>query len=316
MSEVMVNAHNPMTGPRNLAHYFCIKDYLAAESQKTYDSYYVIDDLSAFIFYPGSREKILNRAFFTVRDFMAAGVDPYKSSLVLTSMLPEALELCALLNLHVDLNFCNVLFAESFTGSLLHYQRQELGLPKYPSVTEVVHTQTSLPAFTLGLGTTRFTGGEEMLGYMPMMEEMVKNFNAAHGETLRLPKMELVRYPFVLGVDGRHMMSENAVFLSAPSDEVRAQVHSVSDNAVLAQWYAALDQPALARGLPSSGVPTPAARKKAADFLVSALSRFREYRATNEQILEVLRRGAERARPLLAQSILRVRGALGLPPSA
>ncbi|HXH94489.1 MAG TPA: hypothetical protein VNN25_23125 [Thermoanaerobaculia bacterium] len=316
MSKVMVNAHNPMTGPRNLAHLFCIKDYLSSEKQKAYDSFYVIDDVSAFVFYPKSRKKILNRAFFTVRDFLAAGVDPAKSSLLLTSMLPEVFEIGALLNLYVDDRFCEILFAESFTGSLLTYQRQQLGLPRYPSVTEVVHTQTYLAALTIGLDTYKFTGGDEMLGYMPIMEEIVRNFNHENGKTLNLPEMDLVEYPFVLGVDGRHMMSDNAVFLAAPESEIRAQVSKVSENAVLAQWYNAFDQPSVARSLPTSGAPSKEAKKNAGDFLVASLARFRDSKVTNAEILEILRKGAERARPVLAQSLLRIRGALGLPPGS
>jgi len=313
-TEVRVIAHNPMTGPRHLAHYICIKDYLAQEQQEGYASFYVVDDLAAYVMYPASREKVLNRAFFTIRDFLAAGVDPGSNHLVLTSMLAEAHELNVLFNMHVDWQYCYDLYKESFCGRLVSYQREQIGFNKYPSVTEVIHTQTALAALTLGLQAEEFTGGEEMLGYMPIMRDIVENFNKAYGEVLELPEMDLVRYPFVLGTDGRHMMNDNALFLASPANEVREVVGRVSDYAVLRQWYGALDAKDWAKKLPPSGVPSAADREKAASFFVDALERFRKYKISNAEILEIVRGGVVRARDLLSETVLRVRGAIGMPP--
>lgn len=314
MSErkILLSAHNPMTGPRNLAHYICISDYTI--EQDAYKSYYVIDDLAAYIMYPASRDRVLNRAFFTIKDFLAAGVDPNRSCLVLTSMLPEAFELSVLLNMYIDLSYCEQLYKESFCGRLLTYQREQIGFGKYPSVTEVVYTQTALAALTLGLRTDVFTGGEEMLGYLPILQELVTNFNRANGDALKMPTMDLVKYPFVLGSDGRHMMTDNAVFLSADPAAVRSAVEAVSENTVLKQWYEALGKPDLAKQLATGGAPSNKERSAAADYIVEKLERFRTFKITNEEILDIVRAGARDARNSLAESCLFTRGALGLPP--
>ena len=119
------------------------------------------------------------RALQVAREFVATGVDFDRNHLILTSMVPEVHEICLYASMAVPREWCEKLYRESFAGLLTTYQRRELGLPNTESVAEVNYPQLHLASMTLALGATVFQGGEEMRGYMHILESIASGFGKA-----------------------------------------------------------------------------------------------------------------------------------------
>lgn len=312
MKGVLVSAHNPMTGPRHLGHLASTMIEWKA-LQDEYECYFVVDDLIADFIYPIERRKLQNRTFFTIRDFLAAGVNPHKCHIAVSSLVPEFLELMTILGSLVDLEYCLRLHARSFAGLLAPYHRAQLGLSNYESVTEVVYPQLGLPCLTLGLQADVFQGGEEVLGYGYIMEDLVKVARHLIGHSIRAPKFLAPKAPYVRGPDGEHMVAGNAIVLASDPAEVRSAVERVQDTRVLAEWYRAVGRPELARRLPASRECTPELTSEMADFMVKFLEPFRTFKIDNETIAGIVQEGSWAARSRIRKTCDLVRTAVGLP---
>ena len=297
MAGTVISAHNPMTGPRHLGHYASTMaswPRLAAEGQLIV----VIDDLIAALLYPKGRNDLELRTLSAVREFMALEIDFGNHHIVLTSMVPEVHELAFFVTLHLDEAWCRKLYRESFAGILSSYQRAEIGLPSLPSVAEVVYPQCHLAALTLGLGADYFQGGEEMLGYMHIMEEIARKV-----PVLRPPKF-IAGARFVLGTDGNHMGAENAIYVSAPREQIQAQVAGVTDVEVFANWASALRDTDNFKqfgpdSLNAAAVPIKELRAQVGGALVAELEKFSAHKLRQGDMVAVLERSSAFAREKL-----------------
>lgn len=307
MKPILVSAHNPMTGPRHLGHLASTMiDW--SKLQAKYEIYIVIDDLIASVLYPRGRVQIQDRAFNVAREFLATGIDRRRSHVVLTSMLPEMHECAFFAGAQLDFQWLRELYAESFGGLLDSFQRHGLGMPRLASVTEVVYPQVALAALTLSLGAAAFQGGEEMRGYLHIMDAIRERAGRRSG--FRKPKFLAGQSTFVLGTDGRHMASENAVFLSAPPKLLKSAVAQVESAHIFRTWYAALGREDLASQAKELGTK---ARSAMLDFLMDTFKPFREFKVSNSDIAEALENSALSARELLCKRLAAVKGSYGIP---
>jgi tryptophanyl-tRNA synthetase len=309
---IMVSAHNPMSGARHLGHYVStMKEW--EKLQYEFELFIVVDDLIAHFLNPAERSEMQNRSFLTIQDFLAGGADPSACHFILTSMLPEALELMTLLSAHIELPYCERLYSQSYAGLLKTYHRPQVGLGKYPSIAEFIFPQIGLPALTIGLQTQAFQGGEEISGYVHIMAEIVRSFNEQHGEVLRAPRLHAPETNFLVGVDGTHMIPGNEITLSADPDEIKATVERITETQVIRDWYTALGYQDLARALPDAGAADQKMKATMTEVLIDSLARFREFRVTNKEIAELLYDGADVARSLISDTTNRVKAQMGIP---
>jgi tryptophanyl-tRNA synthetase len=308
MNQTLVSAHNPMSGPRHLGHYgSTMKDWPALQSD--HELFIIIDDLIAGIIQPGQRSQLQNRVFLTAHDFLATGIDTQRCHLVLTSFLPELFELTLLMGTSMDMPYCERRYQESYLGRLHSYQRSELGLARYPSVSETVYPQLALAALTLGLEADSFQGGEEMRGYMDIMTDLA----AQSLNGFKPPRLLSNDHSFLLGSNGLHMMADsNAIYLRAPMAQIKGVCEAVDRGDVFAQWYAVLDGPKEADALRGRALES-RDREEMANFLESRLQHFREAEITNQQIADALEHGSARARKRLSRTLEKMKQNLGMP---
>lgn len=308
---VLVSGHNPMTGPRILGHHVSnFKEWPAL--QNAYDCYFEVDDIIAHLIYPRQREQILNRTLYTVRDFLASGINVDRCHIFVTSQVPELLELMLWLGMAVDQSYCEILHRSSFTGLIAPYQRHQMGLHTYPSVSEVTYPQLGPPALALGLGASGFQGGEEISGYVDIVAVIVEAFNHRYGDVLRKAKYVAPKTPFLVGTDGLHMSNGNHVTLSAPPESIHSACMDIRDYSILHQWYTALDSPERATMIPPTGSPSVEAKKEMAGFLTELLAPYRNIKITNAELLDIISRGAESARERVSLTVERVKAAIGV----
>jgi len=312
-SKILVSGHNPITGPRHLGHFVSTMKELRG-LQKDYECIIVIDDLLAYLIFCNMRDKIINRTFFTIRDILASGFDTKRGHIIITSMLPESLELMTLLNSFIDFPYHERIHRESFCGNLKPFHRSQIGLGKYTSMTEFVYPITGLPALTLGLKASAFQGGEAIAGYMSTMEEMSKSVNEINGDKILItPQLVYANNPFLCGIDGKYMIQENSIILSADTNDIEARVNKIHYNKVLIDWYNALDNPNKAHSLNIHDTTTNDSKKEMTEFLIEILKPFRDFHITNGDIMKILKDGAQYAKSLINQTNKEVKMAMNIP---
>ena len=308
MNSILVSAHNPMTGPRHLGHLVStMVDWRNLEQE--YTLYLIVDDLIASILYPSGRKHIQSRTFNVVREFFATGIDQRKSHVVLTSMVPEVHELAFFTGALLDFQWLQQLYGESFCGLLGSFQRHELDLPRLASVTEATYPQIALATMTLGLGATAFQGGEEMRGYLHIMDAIRERAGRSAG--FCKPKFVTAKSTFLLGTDGLHMASENAVYLSSSKSELQSAVASVKSADVFTTWYRALGRNDLAKRVKD---PLDSrAYDIMVDHLIETLAPFRDFKMANVDIADTLEQSAISARELVCDSLTRLKKLFRIP---
>lgn len=308
--DILVSAHNPMTGPRHLGHY--VSTMMEWPNlQKKHECFFVIDDLIASFMYPKARSQIFNRALFTARDFLASGIDTENGHIVFTSSLWENSELLLLLSNYIDMALCERLFDRSFLGMLSPQQRSQMKLSPSASAAEYLYPALGMPALTLGLQAKAFQGGEEISGYVYIMEQIAKQFSAEHGEALSAPAWLKPATPYLSGTDGTHMTTHNAIILSNSDAAFKGHSGSASiPDTVLSEWASALGESALSTRLskdPSAG------RGAILEAVERHCAPYRKFDITNDAILNHAAKGAARAKYLLRDTLSRLKRAMQIP---
>jgi tryptophanyl-tRNA synthetase len=278
-----------------------------------HELYIIVDDLIAAILYPHARNQLQHRTLQVAKEFVATGVDFQRSHLVLTSMVPEVHELCLFTSLAMSQAWCSKLYRESFAGLLTAYQRKELGLPRLATMAEVNYPQLHLATMTLGLGAHFFQGGEEMKGYLPILECIVQHMK---DKSIHMPAFMPGKSTFVLGIDGQHMASENAVYLSSDDRTVAEQIAKIKEPRILARICAAVGLEDISTQVlvRSSQGAADAIFKQASEGLVELLRPFRNANTMpTTEVTEILERSAISARERVRETLIRVKGTLGIP---
>jgi tryptophanyl-tRNA synthetase len=308
MKSVLVSGHNPMTGPRHIGHLVSTMAEWPLLQDK-YETFVVIDDLIACMLYPQARKKVVSRTFSVAREFYATGIKRGRTHVVLTSMVPEIHELAFFTGSLLDLPWVRSLHEESFCGLLGSHQRSQLGLPRQTSITEAVYPQLAFATMTVGLGARAFQGGEEMKGYLPIIDALCDR--ADKGLDFHKPEMLTSPCTFLVGTDGRHMASENAVYVSAPERDIRRDVANVTSADVFRNWYEAFGRRDLADGVkdPLSTDSTNAM----VEFLTGILKPFRDFKMSNGEIVASLEDSALIARERLAEALVAVKRVFSIP---
>lgn len=311
MKSLILSAHNPMTGPRHLGHYLSTMiDW--PRLQRDHELFIVVDDLISTILYPRARKLISERSFMTIKEFLSTGINLDETNIVLTSMLPEAHELSFYASLALDNVWCERLYNESFAGQLSSYQRRELSLPHLPSVGETIYPQIHLATLTLGLGADYFQGGEEMRGYLGIMDEISSNLEGIS----RAPALMEGRCTFVVGIDGHHMGSENAIYLSSSEKELERCLADTNSSNIFKQWSKDFRDEKLLSGLckdEGDEAHLEKNRQVMFKFLAEELVKFRESSITNQEIVNVLEKSSIIARERLKETLIKVKEKFGIP---
>lgn len=297
-----VSVHNPVFGPRNLGHYFgSMKDLVA--SQEQYHSIVVIDDVMAGFMSPRDRETIPNRSYFVVQDFLNAGFDTEHNEIILTSqVLPEIMDLIMFYSVGLEQDYLMHLYENSFMGGLKSYQRRGIGLGLRPSVLEAVYPALGMPAISLGLDVEMFQGGEEIMGYTYIMEEIARGLKGKISAQFHVPVYEPSQNGTVLGIDGRYMFQDNCIFLSESVESLSAKIDMIQDKAVLVDWFASWGEFDLAEAVQHEEDIT-LEKIKMKELMISKLAPFRDQPRSISSLQEVLKKGEAKLKSILHERI-------------
>ena len=209
------------TGKMHLGHYVgSLKNRV--KLQDSYDQFVMIADVQALTDNFENPEKVRNNVKEVLLDYLAVGIDPAKTTILIQSMVPEIAELTVFyLNL-VTLE--RVLRNPTVKDEIKQKgfgQQIPAGFAMYP-----VSQAADITVFDASLVPV----GEDQLPMIEQTREIVRKFNSLYGEVFVEPEALVGEVKRLPGIDGNTKMGKslgNAIYLSDSEEELKRKVMSM-----------------------------------------------------------------------------------------
>jgi len=315
------------TGSLHLGNYEgALKNWIRLQDSGEYECFYFIADYHALTSDYADTGEIKQNAIDMVSDWLAAGLDPERSTVFVQSMVPEHAELHLILSAITPLGWLERVPTykeqrENIAGKDIG-NYAFLGYPVLQAADIIMYKADYVPV------------GKDQASHVELTREIVRRFNSFYGDVFPEPKELHTEVPTLPGIDGRKMSKSygNAIYLVDPPEVVREKT-----------WKMITDRTRIRRadpGHPESCdvcqmhrffVPAEVAdrfdddcrnarigcvdRKRAlADSIIerygAIAERSRKLRQNPDQVIAVLKEGSRRARRVAAKTMEEVRRAI------
>jgi tryptophanyl-tRNA synthetase len=208
------------TGKLHLGHLVgALKNWAVLQAQ--YECFYFVADWHALTSEYADTGAITGYAMDNVADWIAAGVDPERSTIFIQSLVPEHAELYLLLQMVVPIPWLErVPTYKEQREQLTEKDLSTLGFLGYPLL------QTADVAIYDG---NLVPVGEDQVPHLELSREVVRRFNQFYGETLLEPQPLLTPVPRLPGLDNRKMSKSygNTIDLSDTAADVVKKVRQM-----------------------------------------------------------------------------------------
>lgn len=223
--EIILTGDRP-TGKLHIGHYVgSLKNRVELQNSGNYESFIMIADQQALTDNARNPEKIRNSLIQVALDYLAVGIDPTKSTILVQSQIPELNEL----TMHyLNLVTLSRLERNPTVKAEIKQKNFENSIPAgfliYP-----VSQAADITAFK----ATTVPVGEDQLPMIEQAREIVRSFNTIYGKEVLvepkavIPEGTIGRLP---GTDGKAKMSKsigNAIYLADEADVIRQKVMSM-----------------------------------------------------------------------------------------
>jgi tryptophanyl-tRNA synthetase len=297
--------------------------------QDDHECFFLIANVHAYTTRAERPDDIRRDTIEVARDYLAAGIDPERSTLVLQSeirAIPELTFLLAML-----LPFARVMRNPTLKAELADKQldQHSFGFPLY-----TVGQCADILAFRADLVPV----GEDQAATIEMCREVARRFERVYGGAVfPVPEVLLGRVARLAGTDGVHKMSKslgNAIFLSDSRAEIHRKMRGLytgrqsatdpgdPDSALVQYARAFVADPARARELTErytrGEIGDGALKAEVADAIDAVVAPMRERRAAYDgprgeaAIVELLHAHARHANAIADQTLARVKEAMRL----
>jgi tryptophanyl-tRNA synthetase len=316
------------TGRLHLGHLMgALKNWTTL--QDTYDCFYFVADWHALTSEYASTAELTANALDNATDWLAAGVDPARSTLFVQSLVPEHAELYLLLSMVVPIPWLErVPTYKEQQEQLTEKDLSTLGFLGYPLL------QTA----DVAIYDARFVPvGDDQVPHLELAREAVRRFNNFYGDVLTEPQPLLTPVSRLPGLDNRKMSKSygNAIDLSDDADTVtkkvkqmytdpkriRADIPGTVEGNPVFTYHDAFnpdtaevdDLKARYRAGAVGDVEVKAKLAKALNATLEPIrARRRELAARPDYVRDVLADGSKRAREVARATMARVREAVHL----
>ncbi len=341
MEKIILTGDRP-TGKLHLGHFVgSLRRRVELQNSGQFDKIFVmIADAQALTDNADNPEKVRQNVIEVALDYLAAGIDPEKTTIFIQSQVPELAELAFY---YMNLVTVSRVQRNPTVKTEIKMRNFEQSIPVgffcYP-----VSQAADITAFR----ATTVPVGEDQAPMIELTREIVNRFNNIYGETLVEPEILLpdnavcMRLP---GTDGKAKMSKslgNCIYLSDTAKEVAKKVKSMYTDplhlniddpghlegncpfiyldafstdehfAKYAPQYANLDE--MKSHYTRGGLGDGTVKKLLISILEETLAPMRERRAQFENnipmVYDILRRGSIEAREAAAKTLDEVRSAM------
>jgi tryptophanyl-tRNA synthetase len=213
----ILTGHRP-TGPRHIGHLVGTLENWK-RLQDTHECFFLVADLHVLTTGHAQPEQIQENILNMLADWLASGIDPSRSTIVLQSIIPEHAQLALLFSM---------LTTVSRLERVPTYKEQIKELNLQPSLGLL--TYPVLQAADILLYKARVVPvGEDQLPHIELSREIARRFNQTYGKTFPEPDALLSHAARLPGVDGRtmHTSYENAIYLRDTAEETERKVMSM-----------------------------------------------------------------------------------------
>lgn len=190
--------------------------------QDQYDCFYFVADWHALTSDYANTAQLTTFAYENAADWMAAGLDPEKSTIFVQSLVPEHAELYLLLSMVVPVPWLErVPTYKEQQENLKDKDLSSIGFLGYPLL------QTA----DVAIYDARFVPvGDDQVAHLELARESVRRFNNFYGDVLVEPQPMLTKFSRLPGLDGDKKMSKslgNTIHLSDSAADVMKKVRSM-----------------------------------------------------------------------------------------
>jgi tryptophanyl-tRNA synthetase len=313
------------TGPLHLGHLTGALDNWV-RLQDTYDCHFCVVDWHALTTDYAKPEGIRENILEVATDWLAAGLDPQRSTLFIQSQVPEHAELHLLLSMITPLGWLErVPSYKELQQQLSDRDLATYGFLGYPLLQTadiLVYKANAVPV------------GEDQAPHIELTREVARRFNHLYAPVFPEPQTLLTATPRVPGTDGRKMSKSygNAVYLKDPPEVVRAKIKPmVTDPArkrrtdpgtpeicPVFDLHKAFSPPETqawaAEGCRTAGIGCLDCKGRLIEHLLERLeeihARRPEYAARPDTVWDILNEGSRRAREVARATMEEVRAAM------
>jgi tryptophanyl-tRNA synthetase len=209
----ILTGHRP-TGPRHLGHLVGTLETWA-RLQNTHECYFLVADLHVLTtdYHP---EHLQNNIREMLADWMAAGIDPQRSTIVLQSIIPEHAQLSLLLGMLASV--ARLERVPTYKDQIRELEVQpSSGLLTYPVLQAadiLLYKATVVPV------------GEDQVPHIELAREIARRFNQTFGKVFPEPQAVLSNAPRLPGMDNRtmHTSYDNAIYLRDTPEETTRKI--------------------------------------------------------------------------------------------
>lgn len=312
--------------------------------QDKYECYYLLANMHAFTTRSDKPTEIRRDTIEIVKDWLAAGIDPAKSTVVLQTEVPAIAELSWFFAMLIPFNRVMrnpTLKTEIETKEL--GDKYSFGFPMY-----AVGQCADILAFRPELVPV----GEDQVAHIEMCREVARRFNQVYcavnpktedadyvkaGGVFPIPSALVGRIARLVGVDGVNKMSKslnNAIFLSDPPDVVKKKVGKIftgrqsptepgkADNALMQYVDAFVPEPRAAelkdRYVRGDNLGDGHVKAEVAEAISAMLAPMQARRAAYEgeagekKIIDIIRDGTARANQVAEETLSMAKDRMGL----
>jgi tryptophanyl-tRNA synthetase len=313
------------TGPLHLGNYMGALDNWV-RLQDSYECFFMIADWHSLTTDYTDPSAVRENALEVTTDWLAAGLDPARSTLFVQSLVPQHAELHLLLSMIVPLPWLERV--PTYKEVQQNLQDKDLstygflGYPLLQTADIIIYKADAVPV------------GEDQAPHVEITREIVRRFNNLYGEVFPEPATVLTEAKRIPGTDGRKMSKSygNAIYLRDDPETVRQKLrpmvtdparkrrtdpgdpdvcpvfdlHRAFSPADVREWAAA--------GCRTAGIGCLDCKKALADHMLGRLAevhaRRPEYASRPDTVWDVLVEGSRKAREVAEATMEDVRSAM------
>lgn len=317
------------TGRIHLGNYFgAIKNWVDLQDTGDYHCYYFAADWHALTTDYADPGQVTDNTLEAVADWVAAGLDPAKSTIFVQSLVPEHAELHLLLSMIVPNPWLERV--PTYKDQQQQLENKDLntygflGYPLLQTADIILYRAHFVPV------------GEDQASHLEISREIARRFNHFYGPVFPEPQAKFTPTPKVPGIDGRKMSKSygNAINLSDPPDEIRRKCSEMFTDPQrlrrkdpgrpevcnLYEFHKLVSPPEVqeevATQCRAAEIGCVQDKKLLAEKLIEYLEPMRRRREEvvrdRDTLLDMLVEGSKRARERAAETMQQVREAMGL----
>lgn len=315
------------TGRLHLGNYLgAVKGMLELQDNPEYETFYMVADLHA-ITTPFDRAVLAENARSVVMDYVAAGLDPDKSTLFIQSQVPEHTELAYLLSTAITI--ARMQHLPTFKEKIKQYpDNVTMALLNYP-----VLMAADILIYKAGLVPV----GIDQEPHLEIAREIAGKMNAQYGLDFPEPQRFATKGEYVPSLTGEGKMSKSvegsyinltdsleeiqSKLAKAPTDLGKGDVVPTESGVAALLKFCELflgdkRTEELKNQYTTEGIRYGELKKELADAIYEELAPIQKARAEFERNLQlvdkILQEGAEKARAVASKTVLEVKQAMGL----